>query len=94
MAHICIPSPSLDEYKTVDVQVTIDGRQSRTHYRVETFDWPRDEHARLDALRAFIASRGEEWLLVQIGSPANDCVPLLFRLRSSESRSISPIDHP
>jgi hypothetical protein len=83
MAQICIPTPSLSEFQTVDVEVTIDGKPQRSRYRVETLHWPSDEDARLQALREFIAARGDEWLLVQIGAPASDCVPLLFRLRSA-----------
>lgn len=81
MAQICIPTPPLDDFQTVDVEVTIDGRPQRVQYRVETVEWGTASESRLEALRSFIEQRGSDWLLVQIGTPAADRVPLLFRLR-------------
>jgi hypothetical protein len=89
MAQICIPTPPLNEIRTVDVQVTIDGRARHAQYRVETLHWPPEARERLAMLQSFIAERREEWLLVQIGSPSEDRVPILFRLRSSEPGSAS-----
>jgi hypothetical protein len=82
MPQICIPTPPLDEIRTVDLEVTIDGTPQKVQYRVETLDWPADADARLAALRSFISGRASEWLLVQIGTPTDERVPLLFRLRA------------
>jgi hypothetical protein len=58
-------------------------------YRVETLEWPADAEGRLEALRTFVAERGSEWLLVQIGSPTEHRVPLLFRLRSGTEEVVA-----
>ena len=81
MSQICVPIPPIEETKTIDVDVVIDGKQQRMKYRVETLEWPDDASTRVDALREFIASHGEEWLLVQIGTPTASRVPVMFRLR-------------
>jgi len=81
MSQICVPIPPIEETKTIDVDVVIDGKQQRMKYRVETLEWPDDASTRVEALREFIASHGEEWLLVQIGTPTASRVPVMFRLR-------------
>jgi hypothetical protein len=88
MAQICIPTPPLDRIRTVDVQVTIDGQARHAQYRVETLQWPATHDERMEVLRSFIAERRDEWLLVQIGSPSEDGVPVLFRLRAQDDTSI------
>ncbi len=82
MSQICVPIPPLDETRTIDLDVVIDGEKQRVQYRVETLEWPDDAPSRVEALRAFIASHGEEWLLVQIGTPTAERVPVMFRLRT------------
>jgi hypothetical protein len=89
MPSICIPTPPLNTIKTVDVDVSIDGRPRQIHYRVETLELPPDQHGRIEALRTFIAERGDDWLLIQIGSPSQDRVPLLFRQRAAPDQSLS-----
>jgi len=85
MAQICIPTPPLDEISSVDLEVTIDGQPQRVQYRVETLEWPLEADARLLALRQFVADRGSDWILVQIGAPTAERVPLLFRLRAGQA---------
>jgi hypothetical protein len=87
MPQICIPTPPLDEIRSVDLEVTIDGHPQHVRYRVETLAWPSEAAARSSALRTFIAERGSDWLLVQIGTPTADRVPLLFRLRADDTPS-------
>ncbi len=95
MAQICIPTPPLDQIRTVDVQVTIDGRARHAQYRVETLYWADGTIERMDMLRSFIAERrNSHWLLVQIGSPSDDRVPVLFRLRDTQAPSPDPQDAP
>jgi hypothetical protein len=81
MSQICIPIPSLDEAQAIDVDVTIDGKHQRVRYRVETLEWPGDPSLRIDALRRFIQGHSDEWLLVQIGAPTDQHVPVMFRLK-------------
>ena len=45
-------------------------------------EWPEATASRVEALRAFIASHGDEWMLVQIGTPTANRVPVMFRLRA------------
>lgn len=90
MPQLCIPTPPLDDIRTVDLEVTIDGRPQRVQYRVERMEWPADTPDRAAALRDFVAQRGANWLLVQIGPPTEQFVPVLFRLRASEAPQTTP----
>ena len=83
MSQICVPVPPIEETQTIDLDVVIDGQAQRVKYRVETLEWPEHMGSRADALREFIASHVEEWLLVQIGTPTADHVPVMFRLRTA-----------
>ena len=87
MSQICVPIPPIEETKTIDVDVVIDGKQQRMKYRVETLEWPEQMGSRVEALREFIASHGDEWLLVQIGTPTQSRVPVMFRLRTTPETS-------
>lgn len=89
MSQICVPIPPIEQTRTIDVDVVIDGEKQRVQYRVETLEWPDDAPSRVDALREFIASHGEEWLLVQIGTPTADRVPVMFRLRTQQEDPVS-----
>ncbi len=91
MSQICVPIPPIQETQTIDLDVMIDGQKQRVQYRVETLEWPEDAPSRVEALRAFIANHGDEWMLVQIGTPTADRVPVMFRLRSRHDEATSPV---
>ena len=82
MSQICVPIPPIEETQTIDLDVMIGGQKQRVKYRVETLEWPEGAPSRVEALRQFIAAHGDEWLLVQIGTPTAERVPVLFRLRT------------
>ncbi|MEM1041818.1 MAG: hypothetical protein AAGI91_04235 [Bacteroidota bacterium] len=88
MSQLCVPIPPIDQTRTIDVEVVIDGAKQRVQYRVETLEWPDDNASRAEALRAFIASHGEDWLLVQIGTPTAERVPVMFRLRAQQDTAV------
>jgi hypothetical protein len=90
MSQICVPIPPIEETQTIDLDVVIDGKAQRMKYRVETLEWPDDATSRVEALRQFIASHGDEWLLVQIGTPTADRVPVMFRLRPPRESENEP----
>jgi hypothetical protein len=82
MSQLCVPIPPIDETRTIDLDVVIDGAKQRVQYRVETLEWPADAPSRAEALRDFIAGHGAEWRLVQIGTPTEERVPVMFRLHT------------
>ena len=84
MSQLCVPIPPIDETESIDLEVVIDGERQRVQYRVETLEWPADMASRVEALRAFIASHGDEWMLVQIGTPTAHKIPVMFRLRTPQ----------
>ena len=89
MSQICVPIPPIDQTESIDLEVMIDGQKQKVQYRVETLEWPEEMSSRVDALREFIASHGEEWLLVQIGTPTANKVPVMFRLRTQQPEAVA-----
>ena len=83
MSQICIPIPDLADAQSIDVDVTVDGQHQRVRYRVETLEWPEDPERRIDALRTFIERHSDDWMLVQIGAPTEEHIPVMFRLKPS-----------
>lgn len=84
MAQICIQIPPLDEARTIDLEMTVDGEVKLMHYRVESFDWTdggRNVAGRIARLRQLILDYDSAWELVQIGSPTEHTIPVMFRRR-------------
>lgn len=84
MGQICVQIPPLERAQTIDLEITIDGEKHFMNYRVESFDWgtgvsSREE--RVERLKQLISEYNPEYELVQIGNPADDLLPVLFRHR-------------
>lgn len=92
MSQICVPIPPLDETRTVDLEVAINGQKQHVQYRVEVLEWPDDAPSRVAALQQFIQSHADEWLLVQIGTPTETFVPVMFRLRPKRKSATPSAD--
>lgn len=82
MAQICVPLPPLDGPRAVDVELTVDGVRQSFHYRVETLMWADyGTLPKVEALQRFLDGHDDGWQLVAIGVPAEESVPVLFRVR-------------
>jgi hypothetical protein len=85
MNQICVHIPPLQTDHTIELEVTVDGKKRMMNYRVESFDWPVgiDPEDRIARLQAFIHAYDRHWELVQIGTPAGNLLPVMFRQRVS-----------
>jgi len=81
MEQISIPVPVPQGDETMDIRITVGGTTRLMRYRVEAlrFEPHLDADARFEQLRAFIRDYDDAWMLVQIGAPGGDTVPLTFR---------------
>ncbi len=77
MREICIHLPPMGAEDTIELELTLNGRKHLMSYRVETIEGGRRD--KISRLRRFIESYDPEWELVQIGSPGDDHVALMFR---------------
>jgi predicted transcriptional regulator len=82
MATVAIHLPPIDAERSVDVEVSINGRKRRYSYRVEVFrweDWCRPKEERATGLKRMITNYDPSWQLMEIGAPTAVDVPLMFR---------------
>lgn len=89
MAQICIQIPPLERAKMIELEVKIDGKTHLTSYRVESFDWGAEslrQEERIQRLRRLIRDYDAGWELVQIGTPHEHLIPVMFRQRTGSRR--------
>ena len=82
MATVSIELPPVEAEKTVEVEVRINGRRSLMSFRLEVFhwgEWCRPSERRAECLKRIIGSYESGWQLMQIGTPTEQIVPILFR---------------
>jgi hypothetical protein len=82
MATVSIELPAFETEKTVDVEVRVNGRRSLLSYRLEVFtwgDWCRPKERRAECLKRIISSYDKGWQLMQIGTPTDQIIPIMFR---------------
>lgn len=82
MPSISIQLPAIEADQQIEVEVKINGEKKSYHYRVEIFAWeqcidPAEERAK--CLRRMISEYDPHWQLLQIGSPSEKTIPIMFR---------------
>lgn len=88
MNAVSIHLPTLPVENYVEVDVTVNGKKRHYKYRVEIFEWEKwcpPGETRAVGIRKMLESYDPRWQLVEIGSPTETAVPLMFRKRQSES---------
>ena len=84
MSAISIQLPPVHTDNYVDVDLTVNGKKQRFKYRVEIFKWAEwcsPTESKAEGIRRMISQYDPSWQLVEIGSPTETTVPLMFRLR-------------
>lgn len=82
MATVSIELPPVEAENTVEVEVRVNGKRSLLSYRLEVFNWGewcRPKERRAECLKRMINSYDREWQLMQIGTPTEQMVPIMFR---------------
>ncbi len=69
MANLTIQLPVFDAEHKIEIDVTINGKKKRLHYRVELFDWSSSEEAtdKASCLKQMINTYDPNWQVVQDG---------------------------
>lgn len=85
MSTVSIALPPIEADKSIDIEVSVNGQKRKYSYRVEVFKWSEAcqplEH-RAECLRRLVEGYDRGWQLMQIGSPTESEVPLMFRRTS------------
>ena len=82
MPSISIQLPAIEADQQIEVEVKINGQKKMYHYRVEIFAWehctdPAEERAK--CLQRMISDYDREWQLLQIGTPSEKSIPIMFK---------------
>ena len=88
MREVVIHLPTLDAEQNIDIDVMINGKKRRVHYRVEIIEWETDDEEKQDrvsVLRRVIREHDRDWELIQIGIPTKDNIPIMFRKRGESA---------
>jgi hypothetical protein len=84
MPSISIQLPAIEADQQIEVEVKINGRRKKYNYRVEIFAWeecPDPAEERALCLKRIIQNYDKNWQLIQIGSPTEKTIPIMFRQR-------------
>ncbi len=90
MIAIQLPPVQTDNY--VDVDLTVNGKKRKFKYRVEIFKWDEwcsPSESKAEGIRRMINAYDSNWQLVEIGSPTDTTVPLMFRLRQEPASALN-----
>ena len=82
MATVVIELPPVEAEKTVEVEVRVNGTRSLLSYRLEVFhwgEWRRPRERRAECLKRIISSYDRKWQVMQIGTPTEQIIPIMFR---------------
>jgi hypothetical protein len=84
MATINIQLPVIDAEQSVEIEVKINGKSQRYHYRVEILKWEQCESKenKAECIKTMVSNYSKEWQLLQIGMPTEEEIPIMFKQSS------------
>ena len=85
MASINIQLPAMDAENSIEIEVRINGKTNKHHYRVEIFKWEGCNHnmTHAECLKTMIKEYDDDWKVIQIGGPTNHSIPVMFKQKSN-----------
>lgn len=84
MPDVTIALPRWETTSTVEIEVSVQGRNTRETYRVITVPCSNEAASdRAGQLRRAVLTVEPGWQLVSIGTPSDTGIPLLFRCRET-----------
>jgi len=81
MPSISIQLPAIEADQSIEIEVKINNKKKRTHYRVEFFPWEEclPPVNRVECLKEIIKNYDQNWQLMQIGNPTDNDISLMFK---------------
>jgi len=89
MREVVLQIPTLDSEQNIEIEVRINGKKRTLRYRVEIVGLMEEAPVvedRVSLLRRVIREHDKDWELIQIGAPARNKIPVMFRQRSGDPR--------
>ena len=82
MREVVVQIPTLETEQNIEIDVQINGKKRRMKYRVEIVEWDTEEGKEVDkvsTIRRVVKEHEKDWELIQIGSPTENNIPIMFR---------------
>ncbi|MFC1725076.1 hypothetical protein ACFL4T_05575 [candidate division KSB1 bacterium] len=82
MSKIAIQLPHVEAENHIEIEIKVNGQKKRFNYRIEKLEWEevKVSHAeRIEKLKKMIEEYDKDWMLIQIGTPSENFIPLTFR---------------
>ncbi|MCB0578008.1 MAG: hypothetical protein KDD10_01690 [Phaeodactylibacter sp.] len=81
MLNLAIPLPNIPGKQDIEIEMTMNGKRQKFHYRVEVYRWAdcrMETDNRVDCVRGLVREYDDEWVVYHIGMPTDEYVPLTF----------------
>lgn len=85
MREVILSIPNWEAEQNLEIDVRINGKKQTLNYRIEIVNWEGtepDSKEKVTVMKHFIEDYDEGWELLQIGTPKENHIPLMFRKRS------------
>lgn len=95
MPAITINLPQVEAEQHIEVEVRINGDKKNYSYRIEILAWEDCEAYRADranCIREVVEQYDPDWQLVQIGSPTDTSIPIMFKQRGDRRHPNASVD--
>ena len=85
MSAINIQLPAVEGEHNIEIDVKINGKKKKMHYRVEIFSWEdcAESEGKAVCLQKKLAEVPDDWQLIHIGSPTETSIPLMFKQQTN-----------
>jgi len=85
MPVINIQLPVVEGDNLIEVEVKVNGKKRKYHYRVEIFAWEEcaETQEKAECLKKIINSYDKDWQLLHIGCATDKNIPLMFEQRQN-----------
>lgn len=92
MREVVLAIPEWEEDQNLEIAVRINGKKKTMTYRVEILKWEGtvpSSAEKVTTIQHKLSEYDKDWQLVQIGSPADNKISLLFREKRIDNQSRS-----
>ena len=82
MREVTIQIPTIEAEQNIEITVKINVKKKTLNYRVEIVEWEdedKDKGNRVKTIRRVLQDYEKGWELINIGSPSDDGIPIMFR---------------
>ena len=87
MREVVVQIPTLETEQNIEIDVQINGKKRRMKYRVEIVEWDTEDGEIVDkvsTIRRVVKEHEKDWELIQIGTPTEANIPIMFRKKKKE----------